>query len=300
MTLPNFLIIGAAKSGTTALYHYLNQHPDIYMSPLKETNFFALEGTKLQYTGPGDREAIVQISITNRHDFEALFSQVADEHAIGEASPLYLYSERAPVLIKQYVPQVKLIAVLRDPAERAFSSFCHLRRDSREPEKIFSRSLQKERERIDLGWEHIWHYANMGFYARQLRRYFALFKHEQIRVYLYEDFVSGQLDVLNDIFSFLGVDPCFIPNTETRHNESLIMRSESLGMFLDRPSIASRMLKPVLPKIVRRRLVNFGKKMNVLRPKLDPNVRAELVSIYREDILELQDLIGRDLSAWLV
>ena len=137
MTLPNFLIIGAMKSGTTSLYHYLKQHPQIYMSSIKEPNFFALEGSNLDFNGAEGKEQIQRLikreSIINIEEYRALFRRAAHETAIGEASPMYLYSPEAPYRIRYYVPEAKLITILRNPVERAYSAFLYMTRDGREP-----------------------------------------------------------------------------------------------------------------------------------------------------------------------
>ena len=124
MIMPNFLLIGAAKAGTSSLYGYLKQHPQIYMSPIKEPRFFALEGETLNFNGP--TRGINQTSINTLEAYSQLFQKVTTEKAIGEASTIYLSSPKAPERIKHYLPDVKLIAILRDPSERAFSSYMHL------------------------------------------------------------------------------------------------------------------------------------------------------------------------------
>jgi sulfotransferase family protein len=262
MTLPNFIILGAAKAGTTALYHYLRQHPRIYLSPLKETNFFALEGETLRFCGPGDHDYVNCLSITTLEGYQAQFDGVAGETAIGEASPLYLYSPKAVERIRHYVPDARLIAFVRDPVDRAFSAFLHLVRDNREPYREFRDGLAAEEERIRAGWEHIWHYKRMGLYHEQLRRYYDAFPAERIRVFLYKDLRREPRRTLEEIFRFLEVDPDFVPDTRERYNVTTDLPPEK-------------------------------------RPALRPEVRAELRAYFREDTLRLQDLIGRDLSHWL-
>jgi Sulfotransferase family len=170
--MPNFLIIGAAKSGTTSLYHYLNQHPQIYMSPEKEPEFFALEGRKLDFDGPDGKEVINRRIQRNRptniEEYRALFEGVSGETAIGEASPWYLYSVQAPSRISYYIPGVKLIAVLRNPVERAYSLFLYLRLRGQEPLSDFSQALQAEEVRKRDNWEWWWYYKDVGFYHAQL------------------------------------------------------------------------------------------------------------------------------------
>ena len=175
MTMPNFLVIGAAKSGTTSLYHYLGQHPQVYVSPVKEPNFFALEGEKPDFRAPGSEERINSWSVTDVEAYRALFEGAGEEEALGEASAMYLYSEKAPGRIRHHLPNTKLVAVLRDPVERAYSSFLHLKRNGREPLDDFVEALEAEERRIRDNWEWIWHYKNMGFYHEQLRRYHEAF-----------------------------------------------------------------------------------------------------------------------------
>ena len=125
MIMPNFLIVGAAKAGTTALHEYLQQHPQIYMTPTKETNFLAFEGEVLNFHGPGD-ESLQDFSITDLKTYQAEFQQVTNELAIGEACPSYLYLPKAAKRIKQYIPDTRLIAILRNPVERAYANFLHI------------------------------------------------------------------------------------------------------------------------------------------------------------------------------
>ena len=141
MVMPNFLVIGAAKAGTTSVYEYLKQHPQIWMSPLKETNFFALEGETLNFRGPGDQDYINRFSITKIEDYLNLFQGVSNQVAIGEVSPLYLYSLKAPERIRHYTPDTKIIIILRNPVDRAYSSFLHLIRDGREQIRNFAQAL---------------------------------------------------------------------------------------------------------------------------------------------------------------
>jgi hypothetical protein len=296
--MPNFLIIGAAKGGTTALHYYLKQHPQIYMSPVKETKFFVFEGEKVNYRGPGDLEANRSV-ITNIQAYQAQFEKVTHEIAIGESSPIYLYSPKAPERIQHYIPNVKLIAILRNPADRAFSSFLHLIRDGREWLTDFEQALKEEEKRIADNWALLWYYKNAGFYYLQLKRYFDRFSPSQIRVYLYEDLNNSPIELIQDLFRFLEVDNTFVPNTSTRHNVSLIPKNKYLHEFLTQPKPIKSALSQLIPTRVRQRITTTLKEKNLTKPTLSPELRKELIEVYREDILKLQDLIGRDLSQWL-
>ncbi|MEJ7640094.1 MAG: sulfotransferase [Singulisphaera sp.] len=211
MTLPNFIILGAAKAGTTALYHYLGQHPQVCMSRTKETNFLALMDDPLDFRGPGDRDYIARFSVTTLDGYREQFRGCEAKPAIGEASPLYLYSPKAPRLIGEFVPDAKLIAILRNPVDRAYSAFLHLVRDGRETVLDFGEALRREDERVRDGWEHIWHYRRMGCYFAQLDRYRQIFDPARITVCLHHDFKTKPIVVLRDLFRFLGVDESFTP-----------------------------------------------------------------------------------------
>ena len=128
MPMPNFLVIGAAKSGTTALYHTLKQHPQIFMSPVKEPHFFAFEGERPVYCGPGDRELFNPRVVFRLEDYVRLFDGLRAQTAVGEASVQYLMrSDAAAARIRQHIPRAKLIAILRQPADRAYSHYIMLR-----------------------------------------------------------------------------------------------------------------------------------------------------------------------------
>ncbi len=306
MTMPNFLVIGAQKSGTSALYRYLNQHPQIYMSGLKEPHFFAFEGERPTFQGPGDRELYDFIGVSDIETYHALFRGVSKEAAVGEASAYYLYLSRARDRIRHYLPGVKLIAVLRDPAERAYSNFLHMVRDNKEPLSDFARALEAEEDRRENNWGPLWHYKQVGFYHAQLERYYEVFEQEQIRVYLYEDLNDDPVSVLRDAYRFLGVDDTFAPDISKRYNVSGVPkneRSEALHNFFLHPHPIKSVVKPFLPQTVRarmrERLVNPLRNRILTKPAFPMQVRRQLTEAYREDISKLQELIQRDLSRWL-
>lgn len=303
MTLPNYLIIGAAKSGTTSLYEYLTQHPQVYSCPIKEPKFFAFqEDQKVSFAGPGDQASHDRNTVTNLETYQKLFNQVTPDHeAIGEASVLYLYSPIAPTRIKHMIPETKLIVVLRNPIERAFSSFLHLRREGREPLCHFKDALQEEEARIRAGWEHLWHYTKLGFYSVQLQRYFDLFPQEQIAVYLYDEFKANPVTVLKDIYQFLDIDSTFTPDMSTTYNGYGMPKSRLLYHYLKKPNRIKSTLKPLLPAQLRLRLKlkAIRQNMSTTKPKLSEETLQSLIQLYRDEISKLQYLLQRDFSCWL-
>lgn len=296
-TMPNFLIIGAGKAGTSSIYYYLQQHPQVYMSPLKEPKFFALEGEPLNFQGP-DRDIVNRNSVNNLEAYQNLFRAVSTEIAIGEASPLYLYSPKAPARIKHYLPEAKLIAILRNPVERAFSSFTHLLREGYE-NLSFEQALVVEENRIQKKWAPLWHYTQKGYYYEQLKRYFDIFDRGQIQVYLYEDLQANSTNVIQNIYNFVGVDNTFIPDL-SRKNVSGTPKSRIVHDLFTKDNLIKSLLKPFFPKQLRRNIADITIRQNLgSKPMLSYETRHKLLQLYREDILQLQDLIQRDLSAWL-
>ncbi|HTQ55187.1 MAG TPA: sulfotransferase [Bryobacteraceae bacterium] len=295
--LPDFLVIGAARAGTTSLYRYLKSHPQIYLSPIKEPKYFAYPETRPTLVGPRRNSPLVW----KIEDYRRLFQARAGEIAAGEMSPQYLYSECAPAAIRRLIPQAKLIAILRDPAERAFSHFCHNRSGGVEPLSDFAAALAAEDERMAQGWWSSFHYRHRGYYARQLNRYLKLFPREQILVLLYDDMLADCHAFLRRICAFLGIDESHKFDTTERDNATVgIPRSPILRRFLRSAGPAKSTIRTALPLAVRSRLFRwFSRLVLQPRPVLQPGVRAQLVSGFRPEILELQECICRDLSGWL-
>lgn len=302
MTLPNFLIIGAAKSGTSSLYDYLGQHPQVYTSPLKGPCYFAFEdGHQVRVNGPGDQELFNRLMVTNFASYQELFSGVTGETAIGEASVLYMYEPSTAARIYAYKPDIKLIACLRNPVDRAFSSYLHLRRDAREPLASFADALRAENDRVCARWEHQWHYTRLGAYHEQLVRYYELFHREQIAVYLYDEFLEDPIGLVQKIYRFLGVDGSFAPDISIRLNVSGKPRSRVLHNFLTKPNPLAASMRKGLPATLRKKLGAqlMALNLDTQRQTLSHDMRHKLTQLYREDILKLELLIQRDLSAWL-
>lgn len=304
MTMPNFLLIGVPKAGTTSLYNYLRQHPQIYMppEPYKEPNFFAFEGEKLNFRRPGDNQPwLHQYTITDLKAYQGLFQGVKDEVAIGEASVLYLYLSKAPAAIKHYIPNAKLIAILRHPVERAFSHFIHSRRNGREWLTDFSQALQAEEKRIAQNYAPTWYYQQIGFYHRQLKRYFDIFDSSQIKVCLYEDWKSNPIRFIQDIFRFLEVNDTFIPDMSVKYLVwDKVPKNKTLFNFFTQENTIKTALRAIIPARLRKPIAAKVYWSNITpTPKLTPEIRKQWTPVFREDIKQLQELLQRDLSKWL-
>ena len=297
MTLPNFLMIGAQKSGTTAIYAYLAQHPQVFTSEIKEPGFFAFEGVQVRFAGPDDARGDRYI-IRDLERYRQLFRKVGDRARAGEASNVYMYAPQAAERIRHYIPNAKLIAVLRDPVHRAYSAYRHLVRDGREP-LSFEEGLAAEASRTAANWHPIYHYKQRGFYYVQLRRFFELFSREQIAVYTYDEFKADPRALLKLMFAFLDIDPDFQPDMSVRHNVSGMPKSRLLHEIIGRPSRAKDLAKRLLPAgTARLHGALMSRNIVVSEPKIAGETERALGEEYRGDIVQLESLIGRDLSVW--
>lgn len=299
MTLPNFLIVGVARSGTTSLYNYLKQHPEVYMSPIKEPKYFAFQGEQLQWAGPNDQKSVKNY-IATLEEYQNLFKNVAHEKAIGEISPWYLYSKTAASRIKSCIPDVKLIVILRNPIDRAYSNFLVNLKTGRESLDDFEKVIKQENQRIQQNWGWTFHYITRGFYYENLMRYFNLFEPHQIKIYIYEDLTSSPENLLYNLCQYLEVDDNFIFKTQKKHNISYIPKSRLLEELLNNFSIEkSRLVQGKVSKNIAENLKQTLKQWNQKKTKMSPKIRDYLIDVYKEDIMKVQDLINRDLSSWL-
>lgn len=295
-TLPNFLIIGAPKAGTTTLNFVLAAHPQVFMCPVKEAGFFWAYGQDVRIQGQGFEKLFNRL-VTDFDRYTALFEGAHGKPAIGESSVRYLASPQSPELIHRFIPEARLIVSLRQPADRAFSAFTHNLRDGLERCSNFADAIAEDRSGARDSWLFC-RYLDRGFYYRSLMRYLEYFDRSQIHVSLLEDLKDDPQALYRDLFRFLGIDPDFTPDASQKHNASGIIRSPLLRSLWTRTSRMRLALRPYLPPRWRHAAFEWVIR-DLEKLPYPPELRRELTEYYREDILQLQDLIGRDLSAWL-
>ena len=295
--MPNFLVIGAARSGTTSLHHYMRVHPEIFMSPVKEPNFFAFEGERfdVQHEAPGWRHWS-RHSTPHPAEYRTLFRHVKAEKAIGEASPSYMRSPGAAERIRRTIPGARLIAILRDPAERAYANYMGRLRDGTERNQDAHDAICGALSGQGPDWRREV-YIDLGFYHARLRPFYDRFDRDRIRVVLFDDFVRDRHAVLRELFSFLGVDPAFEPDTSIVYNSSGRIVNPLLRFAWTNSNALRARVQPWLPRPVREAGWALVQR-NLSRPPLPPDLRAALVERYRADILKLERLLDRDLSRW--
>jgi hypothetical protein len=306
--LPNFFIVGTGKAGTTSLYDYLGQHPEIYMSPVKEPSYFASEIRAAHLSKPFEqhvrrqsRQLAARLNdgrpvkdlgwlAGNWDDYLRLFQNVRGEKAIGEASPAYLWSRTAAANIHATIPAAKIIMILRDPAERAHSHYLHqvatgLTRQS-------FRSHLSSCERTDRSQLSVWHpFLEVGLYSQQVKRYLDVFPSPNIRIYLFEEAWVRPRQFLEGLFTFLGVDAAFRPDVSRKLLERRTPRLRNVHYVLKRSA------NWVVPERLRERISKLLYRSG--GPAMNPQDRRYLVDYYREDVRLLSSLLNRDLSAWL-
>ena len=283
--LPQFIVIGAYKSGSTAIQEALRAHPQVFL-PAKGPSFFAFD------EAPAIDRPLPSGTVRDWDAYRRLFADVPPDAVSGEVSPEYLANPWSCGRIRARVPEAKLVAVLRNPVERAFSDYLMYVRDGDE-EDDFGDALAAQDERRSAG-SPTGYYLETGLYGRQLRPYFEVFPREQIQIHLFEDFVADPDAVLRKLLGFLGVDPALGETPERAVNVSGVPRNALVGAAVR----SGRRVAPLLPEAVRRR-AKSALARGLDRPALDPAVRRRLVGLYREDVAELEHLLDRPLDDWL-
>ncbi len=291
--LPNFFIIGAAKAGTTTLSELIKQHPDVYMSTIKEPQFFCndeLFNKGLDYY------------------LGTFFNKSQMYQARGEATPHYLYFDKAAKRISKMLPRKnqRFIVLLRDPVERAYSLYWNMVAEGEE-NLVFEDALIKEEVRSrdpELGKKCSlkYQYVRSGKYAEQIQKYLEYFEKDQFLFLLFEDFICDQDAVLKQVFSFLSIPSDISVSSGKAFNASGVPRLRLLHKFVRKPHWIKEHIKGLFPKVVRYRItskiVEMNKK-NYQYNKMNRETEKKLRKEFRQDILNLEIITGRDLSDWL-
>lgn len=290
MPLPDFLIAGVPKAGTTALHAALQRHPGLFLSRVKEPKHFLTDGPPPAGGGPGDAETYRE-HVWRRADYEALFAEAPPGAPAGESTPFYLYDLAAQRRIRAAVPGVKLIISLRDPVERAHSNWTHLWSAGLEPIGDFVRACEAEPRRIAAGWGHFWHYVGLGRYGGQLAHLFGLFPRDQVLIFRYRDIVDRPAETLDRICAFLGV----------RQGLLTEVPRENVTAHPD-PGLRHRVLSLVrrrLPTALGAPIEGLLQHRGAARRPLSWEQRQRLIPYFADDIGLLQRVTGADFSDWL-
>jgi len=300
VALPDFFVIGAPKAGTTALHGALARHPHLFLSPVKEPKFFLCDGPPPSQGGPGDAHSYREW-IWRPDDYERLFADAPAGTLRGESTPFYLADPRALDRIHRRVPDARLIAILRDPVDRAYSNWAHLWADGLETIDSFTSACAEEEKRTEAGWAPFWRYLETGLYGRQLAHLYTVFPREQVLVLRYKWLVEEAPRTLDAVCRFLGVDEgvldhapaqnvgTYVPPTPTTRLLQGAMRGGAAVGRLFPPQLWRKASIPLLWMIQR---------TPQHRPELAPQDRADLIGYFSDDIALLEELTGWDLAQW--
>jgi sulfotransferase family protein len=295
MPIPDFFIVGAFKSGTTALYDYLRLHPQVFMPFHKEPLFFGDDLSR-------------RYGRMTRAQYEALFADAKAGQRVGEASAWYLYSRSAAREIRGASPQAQIIVMLRNPVDVMYAQHSQLLFNVEEDISDFGEALAAEParrrgERLPPGplrVENLYYRESVQF-AEQLQRYVDVFGRDRVKVIVYDDFRDDTPGVYRGVLEFLGVDAEFAPRFAVR-NPNKRVRSRLLQRLVYQPPGPLLRLVPLIRRFplahaLRDRMLRVNSSPE-RRPPMDPELRRRLLNEFTPQIRRLGDLIGRDLSAW--
>lgn len=290
---PNFFFVGAPKCGTTALYEYLKEHPDIYMCEIKETAYFSPDIEVCNYK--------------NEREYLKLFKDNKGEKILGEASTCHLYSKVAANKIKKFNPKAKILISLRNPVEFMHSKYYHNLRGGRENLLSFEEALnaikdRKKGKRIPYSAKNQRYrlfYKDHARYSEQVKRYLDLFGKKNTYILIFENFIKNSAKEYKNILRFLNVDDSFIVKTFKKKNVTRKIKSRTFQRIYQSKILLQ--LAKVLPKRIRKFGNDFVKKINseeIERPKVDKLTRKKLLREFKPEINKLSRLIDKDLSIW--
>jgi hypothetical protein len=297
MKKPNFFVVGAAKSGTSAMCDYLSRHPDIFIPDEKEINYF---GSDMPLRSP---------RLTEEEYLEWFFSSAESEARVGDGSVWYLYTKTAAAEIEAWATDPRILIMLRNPVDAMYSLHSQLLYNGDEEIQNFEQALEAEEERRrgrqipeKASFPQMLLYRDITRYVDQVGRYLDAFAPEQVKVILFDDFVADTPGVYRSTLEFLGVDPSFSPDVEVV-NPNKSVRNRGIQDFLKRPPAWIRSIgRAVLPGMetrgrLRRRMMTWNTRYHG-RSGLDPELRKRLLEECALDVRRLGERIGRDLSVW--
>jgi hypothetical protein len=294
--IPNFVLIGAAKTGTTSLHRWLGQHPDIFVPRQKGLHFFTAQWLRENAGGPGD-ERLLQDLTPTWEAYLAHYAAAAGRKAIGDVSPSYFSWWPSREAIGKHLGEPRILLVLRDPVQKAFSQYMHLIRDGRES-LSFWEALQAEPERKARRFGALWLHLESSCYAEPTERFLEHFGRERMKILIFEDLIRDPQAVLREIFAFLGVDPAVPLDTAKARYRSGAPRSRLLASVVNDPRLR-RVARSLLPTQLVARIGRKATELNTgSKPVLDERSRAYLLERTKEDRRRLADLLGRR-AAWL-
>ncbi len=307
----DFFVVGVVKGGTTSLYNYFMQHPNIYLGPIKETNHFSdcdmqYERFEKQYRIDssldiekylkGKRDMVHIAHVRDENQYFQLYKDAPLNSIKGEICNSYFLSNCAAQTIAKAQPKAKILVVLRNPIKRAYSQYLMNLREAKVLNRSFIEEIEFDYKREFKGWGVSHNYLELGLYSEQLKRYYKHFSKDQILVCFFEDLISKKQNSLDKIFDFLGIAKIEIEDSKA-HNSASLPRSKGLNYLLNRFGLI-KVAKSIVPREKRQHLKKLLFSSKNL-PKINEDERNYLVDFYRDDISELEKMLNLDLQHWL-
>lgn len=290
---PNFLVVGAAKCGTTSLHYWLGQHPEVFVSKQKGLHHFAADWLAQNASGPGDKRHLKDMAVT-WEQYLWHFREATAHQMIGDFSPSYFSWWPSRDAIRARLGRPRIILSLRDPVQKAFSQYTHLIRDGRES-LSFWEALQAEPERKARGYGALWLYRESACYAEATERFLEYFGPESMRIHVFEEIIRDPQAALREIFRYIGVDPEFrIASSEPRH-KSGAPRSRLLAATVNDPTLR-KIARRLLPAALVAKIGTRATELNTgAKPMLDERSRQFLLEHTAQDRARLKAILGRNL-----
>jgi hypothetical protein len=293
---PTFFVVGGSRCGTTSLHHALVNHPGIYVPADKSPNFFTADDMA-GFPGSAAMAAMKGHSVMSEQEYLHLFTSAGRDQVCGEVSPVYLQSVHTAGRIASFAPEARIVAILRNPIDRAFAHFIGRRRDGLETLVDFEATIANELADPAPKAVAFNHYLAIGRYAHFLKPFYSAFPRQQVLVLFFDDFVRDPVAVLQEMFTFLGVEAIGEQLPLEQKNRGGIIRNPLLRAVWTRSVLLRARLRKHLPATVRDsvgRLFLAGME----KPALKQDLRRALTGYFADDLRELETLCGRSLAAW--
>jgi hypothetical protein len=293
--------VGAARSGTTSLYEYLGSVPGVYVAPIKEPHYFA--------PSVSENNRIARFVTHDKSQYLSLYKDVKNESAIGEASASYLWDVESPKAIHDVVPDARIIIILRDPIQRAFSHYLMSVRQRQETLPFYD-AMENDYKRSDKGYFVSHLYVDLGLYSQQVTRHLDTFGHEHVKILMFEEFIKDTKAAVNDVLQFLGLEP-YVPSNIGAVYDPYLNPTKRTRMIsrLSELAFGSRtvsMARDVLKTARRTRKNSSSAKDSLVQKLLQATYKSAapedgtryLQEIYRHDVAKLKSIIGRSSVPW--
>lgn len=299
-TTPSFLVIGAARSGTTGLVEGLRTHPRVFVTDPKEPHYFAFHRTGAHFTAPGDDHTINRVAVTDRDAYLDLYPGEHDYLALGDASvsSLYYHQEALPEILRMN-PDMRLVVLLREPVARAWSSHQYMRARGLEPVEDFLTAVGLEEERKRLGWHHLWHYTSMSRYADALEAVRDAVPRGQLGVWFHEDLEADYVGTVSSILRFLGVPPSEgeasgVPRVNVSGRPRFPVVRQALGWATSHERVRS-----FVKSHTSFRFREHVRRVVLRSDPIPAEVRSTLQPLFDDDLRRLRPLLDGPVPGWL-